>query len=163
MCYPPIGEIKPGMKMPADYLSRTGYRLPTEAEWEYACRAVTTTRRYYGSADELLAKYAWYQRNSDDLAHPAGQLKPNDLGLFDMLGNAWEWCQEKWPAKVEASTPGPRQDSEDLEPLADKTGRVTRGGSFANPASEVRTASRNQTRPIDEIDAVGFRMARTSP
>jgi eukaryotic-like serine/threonine-protein kinase len=163
MCYPAIAEIKEGMKMPADYLSRTGYRLPTEAEWEYACRAGTVTARYYGSSDELLRKYAWYQNNSENRAWPAGRLKPNSLGMFDMLGNTWEWCQEKWPAKVENAKSPPLEDTEDREPVGDKMGRVTRGGSFANPAPEVRAASRSQMRPIDEVEAVGFRVARTYP
>jgi eukaryotic-like serine/threonine-protein kinase len=161
MCYPPIAEIKDGMKMRANYLSRTGYRLPTEAEWEYACRAGTITRRYYGSADELLVKYGWYQKNSEDLAHPVGQLKPNDLGLFDTLGNAWEWCQEKWTVRSESAATSWHQDTEDLNPVGEKVSRATRGGSFANPASEVRAASRNEARPTENLEAVGFRVARS--
>jgi formylglycine-generating enzyme required for sulfatase activity len=162
MCYPPVAEIKDGMRMPAGYLSRTGYRLPTEAEWEYACRAGTVTSRYYGSADELLGKYAWYQANAHDRAWLAGQLKPNDLGLFDALGNAWEWCQEEWrPGKGDGSAPPAREDAEDLEPVLEKKFRVTRGGSFTLPASAVRAASRNEKRPIDLDDAISFRIART--
>ena len=87
MCYPRVDEIKPGMKLPENYLERTGYRLPTEVEWEYACRAGATTSRYYGDADELLKFYGWYGENSGEVAHPRGMLKPNDFGLFDTLGN----------------------------------------------------------------------------
>ena len=83
------------MTIPADVLKRTGYRLPTEAEWEYACRAGTVTSRYYGVSVELLGKYAWYQANSQDHAWPGGSLLPNDLGLFDMLGNVFEWVQDR--------------------------------------------------------------------
>ena len=72
-------------------LAATGYRLPTEAEWEYACRSGTITSRYYGDSTDLLDKYAWYQANSQDHAWPCGSLLPNDLGLFDMLGNVFEW------------------------------------------------------------------------
>jgi formylglycine-generating enzyme required for sulfatase activity len=160
MCYPPITEIKEGMKMPVDYLTRTGYRLPTEAEWEYACRAGAITSRYYGSADELLGKYAWYLGNAKDHAWPAAQLKPNDFGLFDMLGNACEWCQERW-SEVEKGKKPAREDSEDLTKVEDRIWRITRGGSFAAPASAVRAASRNKKRPIDLDDAIGFRLVRT--
>ena len=83
-----------GMTIPADVLQRTGYRLPTEAEWEYACRAGAVTSRYYGHSIDLLDAYAWYQANSKDHAWPCGSLFPNDLGLFDMLGNVYEWCQD---------------------------------------------------------------------
>ena len=72
-----------------------GYRLPTEAEWEYTCRAGTLTSRYYGNSVELLRQYAWYEPNSLHHAQPAGSLLPNDLGLFDTLGNVFEWCHDR--------------------------------------------------------------------
>src|SRR5205823_3351078 len=83
-----------GMTIPAEVLERTGYRLPTEAEWEYACRAGAVTSRYYGASLDLLDAYARYQANSTEHAWTCGSLLPNDLGLFDMLGNMYEWCQD---------------------------------------------------------------------
>src|SRR5439155_24158733 len=94
MCYPPITEIKDGMKLPDNYLDRRGYRLPTEVEWEYACRAGADTARPYGRGTELLRQYAWFLKNSRQHAWPCGRLKPNDLGLFDVLGNVWQWCDD---------------------------------------------------------------------
>ena len=85
-----------GMTLPENVLERKGYRLPTEAEWEYGCRAGAGTSRYYGSKVDLLGRYAWYNATSPDRARPCGSLQPNDLGLFDMLGNVYEWCQEQY-------------------------------------------------------------------
>ena len=74
--------------------------MPTEAEWEHACRAGTVTSRYYGESEELLKKYAWYTTNSARRTGLWGSLKPNDWGLFDMHGNVWAWCQERYKAKA---------------------------------------------------------------
>ncbi|HKA08201.1 MAG TPA: formylglycine-generating enzyme family protein, partial [Gemmataceae bacterium] len=92
----PHGKYAEGMKLAPDYLQRRGYRLPTEAEWEYCCRAGTSTARYYGRSEELLPKYAWSLRNAKEHAWPVGSLKPNDFGLFDMHGNAWSWCSDSY-------------------------------------------------------------------
>ena len=77
-------------------MSLTGYRLPTEAEMEYATRAGAMTSRYFGETEDLLPKYAWYTKNSQEKTWPVGSLKPNDLGLFDVQGNVYTWCQERY-------------------------------------------------------------------
>jgi formylglycine-generating enzyme required for sulfatase activity len=83
-------------KLKANYLSLTGYRLPTEAEWEYACRAGAVTSRSYGETAELLDRYAWYYDNAPERTRPVGGKKPNDLGFFDLHGNVYTWCQETY-------------------------------------------------------------------
>ncbi len=107
-CYIPNedGAYGEGMTIPANVLDRTGYRLPTEAEWEYACRAGAVTSRYYGHSNKLLKAYAWYRANSAERAWMCGSLFPNDLGLFDMLGNEYEWCQERWASLPHLSVTG---------------------------------------------------------
>ena len=97
ICYPPVDEIGPGMELPPDHLKRTGYRLPTEAEWVYACLADAQTIYPFGSDAEMSHHYAWYFKNSENQSWPVGLLKPNDFGLFDVLGNVYEWC-EPFPA-----------------------------------------------------------------
>src|SRR5262249_50284776 len=93
-CYQPDaqGKFGVGMKIDAAAVAAGGYRLPTEAEWEYACRAGTVTDRYYGHANELLRSYAWSLNPQEFHAHPCGWLLPNEAGLFDMLGNVGELC-----------------------------------------------------------------------
>jgi serine/threonine protein kinase/formylglycine-generating enzyme required for sulfatase activity len=161
MCFPPIDEIKEGMVLPKDYLSRTGYRLPTEAEWEYACRAGAVTSRYYGSSEDLLGYYGWFGGNSQVRTQPVARLKPNDFGLFDMHGNTWQWCQERGIASRPWGQKAPREDREDTDPVVELHGRVLRGGSFYDQPYFLRCAVRSNNRPYQIDDFFGFRLART--
>ena len=165
-CYLPneSGKFAEGMKLATDYLARTGYRLPTEAEWEYACRAGTQTSRCYGQSQELLGKYAWYLGNHRDRAWPAATLKPNDLGLFDVHGNVWEWCQERFRDYPSGETGAVADDAEDTQSVVpDSDFRVVRGGSFEAPPWQVRSAYRNSDPPYYRLTSTGFRVARTHP
>jgi formylglycine-generating enzyme required for sulfatase activity len=162
-CYLPnaAGRDQAVMKMAANYLQRAGYRLPTEAEWEYACRAGAETRFSFGDAEDLLSKYAWFVVNSGGQSRPVGTLRPNDQGLFDMHGNAWEWAQDAFKANVKAEGGKATSDKKGIEDINDKDSRVLRGGSFLNIASSVRSADGFTNVPADRSYVVGFRPART--
>jgi formylglycine-generating enzyme required for sulfatase activity len=167
MCYPPIAviekcrQLRIPLHVPADFLSRTGYRLPTDAEWEYACRAGAFTSRYYGSADELLPHYAWYQANARDLTRPVGRKKPNDFGLFDMLGNACQWCQDRYLDSPAGAMQEEKRVAREGDDVLDGQGRVNRGGGFYSRAYFLRCAYRDSY-PVSGRDVpMTFRVART--
>jgi formylglycine-generating enzyme required for sulfatase activity len=166
-CYPSIKEIEDsknsqkGLKLFPDYLRRTGYRLPTEAEWEYACRAGAGTGRHYGAALEWLPHYAWYIASANDRTWPVGRLKPNDLGLFDIYGNVIEWCQDRSLIYRPRTDGQPSEDEEDAVNVTDAQNRVLRGGAVSNHATDVRSATRIGLRPALRGDFVGLRPART--
>jgi serine/threonine protein kinase/formylglycine-generating enzyme required for sulfatase activity len=164
-CYLPNkdGKYEEGMKMAPNYLQRTGYRLPTEAEWEYACRAGAETNYGFGYAEELLGKYAVYNRNSLTGVHPVGLLKPNDLGLFDMHGGVWEWTQSMYDKYALPKAGKATGDFEEDENIPMEIARVFRGGSFDDPAESVRSTSRSGDEPLWQSPSVGFRPARTCP
>jgi formylglycine-generating enzyme required for sulfatase activity len=165
-CYLPNkdDEYAEGMRQAPGYLRREGYRLPSEAEWEYACRAGALTSRYFGESEELLGEYAWYTKNSlDRWMLPVGSLKPNDFGLFDMLGNALEWCQESVDPYPTAAGGKAVEDVEDKRDITDKFSRVLRGGSFVVRPGNVRSADRDWDVPSNRLSFVGFRPARTFP
>jgi formylglycine-generating enzyme required for sulfatase activity len=166
--------VKEGPDYPAVYVShddavefcrrlskqeRVEYRLPTEAEWEYACRGGTTTAYSIGDDAARLGQYAWYDKNAWNIgeryAHGVGQKRPNPWGLYDMHGNAWEWCQDWYgpygSQKVVSDPAGPAEGGR----------RVLRGGSFSHPSSLVRSANRSYNRPVNRFDLYGFRAART--
>jgi formylglycine-generating enzyme required for sulfatase activity len=134
------------------------YRLLTEAEWQYACRAGTTTAYYFGNDASILGEYAWYWDNSFGTTHPAGQKKPNAFGLHDMHGNVWEWCQDWYsPSYYNIS---PRTD-----PAGPGYGedRVHPGGALNHNAVNCRSAMRFRSTPDFREFDVGFRIARTIP
>jgi formylglycine-generating enzyme required for sulfatase activity len=157
------------ISMPKNYLGRVGYRLPTEAEWEFACRARATTNWPYGREDVsisiLLSSYAWSIASSaGNRTHPVGTRMPNDLGLFDMLGNAHEWCQDPYDAATyHVQDPGtPRLDGEFTTGLVpEKKNRVLRGGWFNYHSEGIRATARSWDWAgyINLQD--GFRVART--
>ncbi|WP_405605044.1 formylglycine-generating enzyme family protein [Streptomyces sp. NBC_01410] len=119
--------------------SSGGYRLPTEAEWEHACRAGTAGARY-GQLDEI----AWHRGNSHERIHDVGAKLPNAWGLYDMLGNVWEWCWDLYDAEVYGSY------------------RVLRGGGWFDERWSCRASVRRRSHPTFRIDDVGFRIARST-
>jgi formylglycine-generating enzyme required for sulfatase activity len=144
-----------------NYLGLAGYRLPTEAEMEFATRAGAVTSRYYGETEELLPNYAWYLKNAQDRTWPVGSLKPNDFGLFDTHGNVFSWCQESYkPSGNEALA---HEDQEDGLVVGSAAYRALRGGSFDDKASIVRSAYRVGSVPSTRLEGNGFRVARTLP
>lgn len=170
--YPP-GLLRDGIQMPADYLRRTGYRLPTEAEWEMATRAGTTTARFFGESEDQLGEYAWFSRNpprtKDDPPDPrdpphtarVGLLKPNSYGLFDVYGNVWEWTQDRVARHDTTTAFEDREDT--VLVVRDSDARTRRGGAYSYPAAMSRSAARGtvSSLPTTRRDNVGFRLART--
>ncbi|MFJ5308739.1 formylglycine-generating enzyme family protein [Streptomyces sp. NPDC088350] len=120
-------------------LSADGYRLPTEAEWEYACRAGTSGPRY-GPLDDI----AWHRGNSEERPHEPGTRQPNPWGLHDMLGNVWEWCWDLYDPEIYG------------------TYRVLRGGGWFDEHWSCRASVRRRSHPTFRVDDVGFRVARSS-
>jgi formylglycine-generating enzyme len=136
--------LAPAYRLPADVesierdASADGYRLPTEAEWEHACRAGTAGARY-GELDEI----AWHRGNSGERVHEVGGKQPNAWGLYDMLGNVWEWCWDVYDAEVYG------------------TYRVLRGGGWFDERWSCRASVRRRSHPTFRVDDVGFRVARS--
>jgi serine/threonine protein kinase len=156
-CYPPIPEIKEGMRVRPGYLERTGHRLPTYAEWEYACRAGSRMARPFGNRDELVGKYAWFAGNSARQIRPSGRLKPNAFGLFDMLGNALEWCHES-ASHVDRN---PSCDAGDPGPVDGGIDRFLRGGAYIHQADGIRSDTGHAIAPKTLWDDIGCRVVRT--
>jgi formylglycine-generating enzyme required for sulfatase activity len=155
------GAYDYGMTIPANVLKRTGYRLPTEAEWEYACRSGAVTSRYHGISVQLLGAYAWYSANSRERAWPCGSALPNDLGLFDMLGNVFEWCHDGYQ-KLETEIIGKNADEANKRKDANMENyRMHRGGGFIYPQAIIRSAKRDWCAPANQYGDDGFRIART--
>jgi eukaryotic-like serine/threonine-protein kinase len=135
------------------HFDRRGFRLLTEAEWEYACRSGTRTAFSFGSDRQILGRYAWFIDNSNDCSHAAGRLRPNVRGLFDMYGNYAEWCND-W------NNLGSLDDASD--PVGPDKGsyRVIRGGSWSHPARGCRSAPRDYFAPGDGDYFLGFRVCQ---
>lgn len=117
-------------------LTGKSYRLPTEFEWEYACRGGKYSKEYEYSGSDDIDKVAWYDANSEDKSHPVGQKQPNELGLYDMSGNVWEWCQDLHDAD-----------------------RVCRGGSWIHNARNCDPSLPNETPQSFSINSLGLRLA----
>ncbi|MFE7896138.1 formylglycine-generating enzyme family protein [Streptomyces sp. NPDC057424] len=136
----PAYEVRPGTGEAEWDTAADGYRLPAEAEWEHACRAGSTGPRY-GPLDDI----AWYRGNAADALHPVGGRQPNAWGLYDMLGNVWDWCWDLYDAEVYGSY------------------RVLRGGGWSDEHWSCRASVRRRSHPTFRIDDVGFRVARSTP
>jgi formylglycine-generating enzyme required for sulfatase activity len=139
-----------------------GYRLPTEAEWEYACRAGSQTQYHFVHDDRDLPSYAWFKQNSKGITHPVGQLRPNYWGLYDMHGNVWQWCNDFYGETYYSESPKEN-------PRGPTTGkmRVLRGGAWDCDAEKCRAAYRFKEFPVYSdacfgADSYGFRRARNA-
>ena len=166
--------VQPGAENAASYISwidaqdlvaqlnahegATVYRLPTEAEWEFACRAGTSTLWHFGDDEAELGDYAWYKSNArdvgDDYPHAVGTRLPDPRGLFDMYGNLWEWCQDWYGQYSSEAQIDPQGPSVGIE-------RVSRGGSFGDVAGSTRSAARNAGTPSRRYHYFGVRLLRT--
>jgi formylglycine-generating enzyme required for sulfatase activity len=127
------------------------YRLPTEAEWEYACRAGTDTPYYTGTTEADLDRAGWYSENSGGKTHPVRQKEANAWGLYDMHGNVWEWCQDwygEYPEGTVTDPAGPDKGS----------ARVLRGGGWYRGAGYCRSGSRDSDSPDRRLSLLGFRV-----
>ena len=164
-------SVKEGDNYPATHVSWDGaqafckklseresrkYRLPTEAEWEYACRGGRTTRFSFGDDESQLGAFAWYDKNADDIgekyAHEVGRKQANPFGLYDMHGNVWEWCADMYAGRLSGGT----------DPLVSTGGslRVRRGGGWHSEAANCRSADRGRLAPNLRYAYLGFRVAR---
>jgi formylglycine-generating enzyme required for sulfatase activity len=138
---------------------RTGqvYRLLTEAEWEYATRAGSSTAYSFGDSSSVLGDYAWFSENSSSKTHPVRTRKPNAFGLYDLHGNAWEWTQDCWHDTYENSP----TNGESWETSCKESRRVLRGGSWGNIPRNLRSADRSRGSSGIRSNCPGFRVART--
>ncbi|NUQ65747.1 MAG: SUMF1/EgtB/PvdO family nonheme iron enzyme [Pirellulales bacterium] len=162
-CYAPndMGEYAAGMTTAVNYQDLRGYRLPTEAEWEYACRAGATTRYAFGDDNRYLPHYAVFAGGPAGQPDSVARRMPNDFGLFDMHGNLAEWCQDRY-VSYPAVPNGLSIDASE-EPARDADCRVLRGGTFHDSANRLRCAARDKEHPGQRRGSLGFRVARSYP
>jgi formylglycine-generating enzyme required for sulfatase activity len=139
--------------------SASGYRLPTEAEWEFACRANSATLFAHGNDEGLLEAYAVCRTTE---AEPGGSRMPNTFGFFDLPGNVVEWCFDEWHSEYsqDPSVVDPMGPTNQNKPIS-LTGRVTRGGSYRSSPFSLGSAARNFSNPKTGADGVGFRIVRS--
>jgi formylglycine-generating enzyme required for sulfatase activity len=138
--------------LPEEKKAGREYRLPTEAEWEYACRAGSKTAYSFDDEEGLLPEYCWFKRNSSRRTHTVGLLEPNAWGLYDMHGNVWEWCSDwygDYPKGAVSDPTGPKEGSR----------RVRRGGCWGYEAAGCRSAFRSRFHPSFRSSSLGFRLA----
>ena len=138
--------------LPQERAAGRVYRLPTEAEWEYACRAGTTSPYSFGDERILLDDHAWFDGNAGGQTHLVGQKKPNPWGLYDMHGNVWEWCSDwegDYPLRATTDPAGPVTGAQ----------RIYRGGGWNTPARICRSAFRSGRGPSSRGSNLGFRVA----
>ena len=138
------------------YASWAGLRLPSEAEWEYACRASTVTRFYTGDKDKDPDQAGWYDDTSGGRLHPVGEKAPNAFGLYDMHGNVWEWVNDDWHDDYDGAPKGGRAWIE-----LPGASRVVRGGSWDINARYCRSATRSHDDPGYRFNYLGFRLSRS--
>ena len=133
----------------------SGFRLPTEAEWEYACRAESGLGYSLGDYENALDRAGWYQRNSSENTHPVGLKTQNNWGLYDTHGNVWEWCND-WYGKAAYGSGGTS------DPTGPSSGsdKVLRGGSWIDSSKECRSAKRRNYDPGKDYSDIGFRIVR---
>ena len=132
------------------------FQLPTEAQWEYACRAGTAIAYSFGEADGLLGEYAWYSGNAGGEIHEVGGLKPNARGLHDMHGNVWEWCLDRYGSYASGDVSDPKGASSGPN-------RVICGGGWNDYADFCRSAANAGITPDAQLDDIGFRAVATPP
>jgi sulfatase modifying factor 1 len=136
-------------------LGGNGFRLPTEAEWEYSCRAGTKTPFPLRLGDTDMQKYAWFDKNSGGKTHPVGKKKPNGFGLYDMIGNVSEWCGDWFAVDYYEKSPG----TDPTGPRGETELRVIRGDDWSTDVVLLQSAHRNRSRPTDRYESIGFRVA----
>jgi len=135
-------------------LTKKNYRLPTEAEWEYAARDGGKNKMWSGTSDgTAIGDFAWFEGNSEARTHAVGERKPNDLGIYDMTGNVWEWCGDLYSESYYKNSPGKNPGGVDRG-----VERVTRGGSFASSDWNLRSSARGTVNPKRKNNGLGFRL-----
>ncbi len=133
------------------------YRVPSEAEWEYAARAGSDAKRSFGDNESELGNYAWFAGNSGSKTHRSAEKRVNAFGLYDMDGNVWEWVEDVWHTNYN----GAPTDGSAWTTGGDQAHRVRRGGSWSSSPGDLRSAVRGRFAPDDRYEFAGFRIART--